>query len=79
VIVVCHVLWVPIEQILLEFCLIFKRRYGPRRSNLIGENDGLEQKKQIKVEQISRLSDQSTIQSPEKIQRRASQLSTNIF
>ena len=41
---------------LLGFCLVFKRRYdGLRRSNRIGEDDNLEQKKQIKVEQISRL------------------------
>jgi len=35
--------------------LFLKGDDGPRRSNLIGEDDGLKQKKQIKLEQSSRL------------------------
>ena len=45
--------WLPN---MLGFAFFWRGDVGPRRSNLIGENDGLKQKKLTKVvEQISRL------------------------
>ena len=38
-----------------NFALFSKENDGPRRSNQVEEDDGLKQKKQIKVEHISRL------------------------
>ena len=38
-----------------DFALFSREDDGPRRSNPIGEDDGLKQKKQIKVEHISQL------------------------
>ena len=42
-----------LQRRVLGFCLIFSRRDdGLRKSNWVGEDDGLKQKKQIKMKQF---------------------------
>ena len=45
---------VTYSELWLDFA-VSKGDYGPRRSNPIGEDDALKQKKQTNVEQINRL------------------------